>query len=139
MTQLYYARLDRETGLRVLCGARLNGRFICGGQLARVGVLEADATRLLCMLDGWRHRGRGHWIVNNHSVRQRAVGQRPRFRRRRETSRSSPADPNLAAFPSLGPTDNYVIQPWPTGSLADCPRCGRTNVLTAEHLRVLPA
>lgn len=133
-----YARLDAKTGLRVLCGAQVDGRFVCGAELARVGVLP-DGRRVLCMLDGWKHRARGHWALSNHSRRQLAAGERPRFRRRKETGRNYQGDPFQAAFPSLGPKDNYVVQPWPSGSLADCPKCQAVNVLTAEHLRVLPA
>lgn len=161
-----YARLDRKTRLRVLCGATVNGRFICVGELARVGILDpqqygrperSEEIRVLCMLDGWRHRAPGHWTLNNHSARrlagaQRAVTRgllapkqyaarsRPRFRRPKETSRrTSLPDVNMVAYPALGPTDNYVVQPWPAGILADCPRCGRTNVLDADMLNVEPA
>jgi hypothetical protein len=139
------ARLDRATGLQVLCGMPT-----CRGVLARVAVV--DDRRLLCMLDGWKHKARGHWTLNNHSVHLQKVATtevsrgdlapdqlvgRGRPRNRRPIDRAEERDANRAAF-GLS-SDNYVIQPWPSGILADCPRCGHVNTLTAAQLRVAPA
>jgi len=150
--RVWTARLDRKTGLRVLCGAHdEDGRHTCRGELARVAVLK-DGRRVLCMLDGWKHRGRGHWILNNQNLRrvsearaQRARGlltaeqfaahSRPRFRRPRETSRVlTSGDPNATVYGLK--VDNYVVYPRSVGILADCPECLKTNVLAAAALRV---
>jgi hypothetical protein len=139
------ARLDKTTGLRVLCGA-VGGT--CRGELARVAILEGD-RRVLCMLDGWRRsapdaEGRRHWMVNNHSVARAAKAtaavrrgalsvdqlearRRPRFRQPIPENR----DVHRSAY-GITP-DNYVIDPVPKlGILADCPLCGRVNLLAAK-------
>ena len=143
------ARLDNKTGLRVLCGAKDDdGRYTCRGELARVAVLKAD-RRVLCMLDGWKHKARGHWVLNAHSARrlagaesavsrgllsaeQLAERSRPRFRRPIPVG----SDANAAGYGLSA--DNYVVFPGTAGILADCPRCTRTNVLTETALRVAP-
>ncbi len=135
------ARLDRTTGTRVMCGGN-----VCRGELARVQVIEG--VRMLCMLDGWKHAGPGHWRASEHSLKREAKattavrrGTLDRevlaSRRRSELRQPIPAerDANRAAY---GLTrDNYVIESIPSaGILADCPKCGRTNTLTAARLGV---
>jgi hypothetical protein len=155
------ARLDRKTGLRVLCGSIGN---TCRGELARVVVMETTAVafegrilvpgdRVLCMLDGWRQQGHAtgprHWVEIKTALeraasavsavrrgvldREHLAGRRPR--NRRAITRNGGHDPNADVYGLTG--DNYVILPDPEGVLADCPLCRRTNNLTAERLRVV--
>jgi hypothetical protein len=150
------ARLDRTTGTRVMCGSIGN---VCRGELARVQVIEktlvaldgrtlAAGGRVLCMLDGWKHKSRGHWRASEHSLRREAKAtaavrrgtlDRDVLASRRRSSFRQPIPPgkdtNDAAYGMK--RDNYVIESIPAaGILADCPMCGRTNTLTASELRV---
>ncbi|HEY8755285.1 MAG TPA: hypothetical protein VIN65_02895 [Candidatus Dormibacteraeota bacterium] len=127
------ARLDRTTGMQVLCGMKNErGMHTCRGEVAHIEIV--DGKRVLSMLDGWKQRGSpNHFTLNNHSVRLRKVahvkvsrgdlapdqfaGQgRPRTRRE--------ALGDWAIFPAKG-----II-------LADCPQCGHVNTLTGSALRV---
>jgi hypothetical protein len=142
------ARLDRSTGTRVMCGSIGN---TCRGELARVavstGVAVAD-QRVLCMLPGWKQTARGHFTVNNHSkprgakataaVRRRVLPRDQLASRRRASFRQkipTELDTNELGY-GLAP-DVFVIESIPAaGILADCPVCGRTNVLRGPQLGV---
>jgi hypothetical protein len=138
------ARLDRTTGLRVMCGS-IGGT--CRGEFARIAVVKG--RRMLCMLDGFKQNaGPGHFAASDRSLHREAKataavrkGTLDRdvlaSRRRPQLRRPIPAekDANRAAY---GLTrDNYALE-WisPAGILADCPVCGRTNTLRGPQLGV---
>jgi hypothetical protein len=140
------ARLDRATGVKVLCGSVGN---TCRGELGRVDVIAND-QRVLCMLAGWKQKARGHFTLNNHSkprgakataaVRRGVLPRGQLASRRRASFRQripTELDTNRIAY-GLEP-DVFVIESIPAaGILADCPVCGRVNTLTAAKLRVAP-
>ncbi len=137
------ARLDKTTGLRVLCGWPT-----CHGELACIQIVKGK--RVLCMLDGWKHKARGHWAQNQHSA-HRAANATDAVRRgelarellasRRRPRLRQPIPDDKDTFRSVFGlnSDNHVIAPVPkVGILADCPipSCGRVNLLLGSNLDV---
>jgi hypothetical protein len=158
------ARLDRKTGLRVLCGSIGN---TCRGELARVAIIDAAVTlegrkltpgdRLLCMLDGWvKHPplipGQPPRLTLSDHERQRAQRATAAVRRgkadrelladaRRPRNRrpiTNVEDFDTIHLYSGGQVTRDILRLGPEGMLADCPLCPRVNILTAEQLRVVP-
>jgi hypothetical protein len=158
------ARLDRATGLKVLCGSIGN---TCRGELARVAIVPAAVTfeereltpgdRLLCMLDGWvKHPplipGEPPRLTLSDHERQRAQRVTAAVRRG-EADRELLADArrprhrrpitNVEDFDTIhlysgGQVIRDILRLGHAGILADCPLCPRVNTLTAEQLRVVP-
>lgn len=155
------ARLDR-TGLRVLCGMpNERGMYICPGELARIAVMgdtptlradghlewEGQDKRVLCMLAGWKMRGRGHLTLNNHSIRLQRVAAAKISRGelapdqlvpqgRPRTRRPIPEEQDVNRQVYGLPPGYFPIFPGPLGILADCPRCGHVSTMTTARLRV---
>lgn len=192
------ARLDRATGLRVICGG---GGNTCTQDLARVEVSGhaisdqdgpwsgsavgrarldallwdvgrtephgdgerpwseralartppdalAGADRVLCMLDGWAERtdeqGKRHLSLSRHAAKRAAKAPAmvrlgildPEQLEARRRPRGRLTDRQMRRHTSVF---HRPVALGGDGILVDCPRCGRTNLLTPSALRVTPS
>ena len=131
MTQL--ARLDKDSGLRVMCW-----RPRCSGELAQVSesagfvvvqmgggsmpLRERERRRVLTLGPGLRQDDRGRWTYTKYARDRMQQGKAPTFRRPipRQLDRKLAQARRRVALPAE----------------AECPRCGDFSVLDAETLRV---
>ena len=104
-----FARLDKKTGYRVLCG-----RIDCPGEIARVN----ESRQALHFGDGWTNSV-GAWHLSAHARGGLQQGRSPSHRRRWSTA--EPAMPARSATYDL---------PAP----AVCPTCQLVQVLDPERL-----
>ena len=112
--------------------------------------------RLLCVLDGWEKRtdeqGKRHWRLTSYSARRQAKATAAMRRgaldpallpaRRRPRTRLTDRQVHRGAdlvdreHRALLVMRKTAVALGADGILMDCPRCGRTNLLTAEALRI---
>jgi hypothetical protein len=125
----YRARLDKATGLRVLCGYPT-----CTGELAQVRESGRDKIRELVMSPGWRPDAHGVWSrIHWLDGRERAgYGSAPRFRRGQvRNSRDAVTGRKDERPHQIG----TFVHRFPI--IAVCPRCRHRNVLEADRLQVM--
>lgn len=148
-----YARLDKKTALRILCG---RGATECDGQLAVVECANTalcdvdEARRYLFFLEGWLPREDGVWAMTPHATKQVLRGWRPSFHRSPNGIRKMPAgDPafeKTASETGIKDAEQWLRKQARQRSAghrvtalpvkAKCPKCGWLQTLDAAKLEL---
>jgi hypothetical protein len=154
------ARLDKKTGLRVMCGRKdAQGQFTCAGQLAYIaqgGTPGAENFyRSLKMGQGWTENGDGTWSLTRYAQnRLRSANRRldhgrlteaewrqqaaPRFRRDYSPAIASRwLGEDAAAHHEQNLHPPTVDPPLHLPIVAICPKCGQRNTIEAGPLKIV--
>lgn len=133
----------RQVGYRILCGHQVDGRYDCGGELARVisgwhsmpdgtsspddlsTMLDLSTLGVVSLGEGFVEDppGSAHWRRTNRAERQLEAGDTPRSRR----SMGSWGSPPTRSYPDWPGTPPEYAHPAPW--TRECPRCGRTAIV----------
>jgi hypothetical protein len=139
-TKELYARLSKDRR-RVLCFAPR-----CGGVLGEVDAV-GQARDVLLLLPGWAPDSRGVWKLSNYARRRMKKGHRPQLRDRfKALVKGYTISGDVNEFQKAAAEIMYSMvrkslrEPFNVQLpvTAECLKCAKSQVLSAERLKVLP-